>query len=323
MYEHQIIDGLNIIIKKFNLKKKTTKDKEFFKTDEYLRFEKLINISKELIKKIKQSQKFHINFQLDSILPDGEKTFLEGPSSTVRLPYNSCFFDWNINTTNELKFKFKYTNADSRRAMLCEEVCPDIIACYLFHFINEYNEWILCPTIDLIYINDTFNNIKSNKLNKIKKYFGKYDFNINFDLQRHNILSISIVKMTREEIIEMGKSTSDCLTILSEVLVLLTCKNIGLEKVEPDQKLNKKRLRNKKQPIMTYKTLVIKPINKKQRSIPLNLWNNRIHLARGHFKTYTEDAPLFGKVIGRFWWQPQARGKNKKGMVVKDYIVEK
>jgi hypothetical protein len=32
---------------------------------------------------------------------------------------------------------------------------------------------------------------------------------------------------------------------------------------------------------------------------------NRQHIARGHFKTFTEEAPLFGKWTGMYFWEPQ------------------
>jgi hypothetical protein len=48
-----------------------------------------------------------------------------------------------------------------------------------------------------------------------------------------------------------------------------------------------------------------------------------VHLCRGHFKTYTDDNPLFGKHVGKYYWQPSIRGKNKKGIVAKDYSLEK
>lgn len=105
-------------------------------------------------------------------------------------------------------------------------------------------------------------------------------------------------------------------------LDLLECKNIVTENILPPAKLNKKRQKKGKQPLLSYKTLVIKPTGKQQKSIPKHLWENRVHLCRGHFKTYTADAPLFGKYTGRYWWQPSVRGRNKKGVVVKDYHVE-
>jgi hypothetical protein len=43
------------------------------------------------------------------------------------------------------------------------------------------------------------------------------------------------------------------------------------------------------------------------------------HLVRGHFKTYTPEAPLLGKHTGTYWWGWQARGDKSHGEVIKDY----
>lgn len=44
-----------------------------------------------------------------------------------------------------------------------------------------------------------------------------------------------------------------------------------------------------------------------------------LHICRGHFATYTEDAPLFGRHTGTFWKPQHVRGSAKSGVVVKDY----
>lgn len=48
---------------------------------------------------------------------------------------------------------------------------------------------------------------------------------------------------------------------------------------------------------------------------------NAYHIARGHFKTYTADAPLLGKHVGTWWWPAHARGSKSAGTVTKDYDV--
>jgi len=111
------------------------------------------------------------------------------------------------------------------------------------------------------------------------------------------------------------------LAVLEKTLMFLNCKNIGTKTINAPEKLNKKRKKAGKKPIYSYKTLIIKPTLKNEKSIPKHLWENRIHLARGHFKTYTKDNPLFGKHTGMYWWQPQVRG-NKKGIIHKDYKIE-
>ncbi|MET4144332.1 hypothetical protein [Arthrobacter sp. UYCo732] len=48
----------------------------------------------------------------------------------------------------------------------------------------------------------------------------------------------------------------------------------------------------------------------------------RRHLARGHFKTFTDDAPLLGKHVGTYWWGWQVRGQESRGTVEKVYTLK-
>lgn len=48
----------------------------------------------------------------------------------------------------------------------------------------------------------------------------------------------------------------------------------------------------------------------------------RRHLARGHFKTFTEDAPLLGKHVGTYWWGWQVRGQENSGSIEKTYTLK-
>jgi len=88
--------------------------------------------------------------------------------------------------------------------------------------------------------------------------------------------------------------------------------------------LNKKRRKNGKQEIFDYHVLnVVVPSTKqgyREQSEPLS--HVRVHLCRGHFKEYTQEHPLFGKLTGLYWWQPHVRGQNKEGIVMKDYAIK-
>jgi hypothetical protein len=46
-----------------------------------------------------------------------------------------------------------------------------------------------------------------------------------------------------------------------------------------------------------------------------------LHRVRGHFKTYTADAPLLGKYVGTYWWDWQVRGDPELGTHVTDYKI--
>jgi len=47
-----------------------------------------------------------------------------------------------------------------------------------------------------------------------------------------------------------------------------------------------------------------------------------LHICRGHFATYSEENPLFGKYAGTFWVPMHTRGSKTQGEVVKAYGVD-
>lgn len=127
----------------------------------------------------------------------------------------------------------------------------------------------------------------------------------------------------KEELFIIGCMFSNVLRLTA----VLNAKNIITKCKVPPEKLNKKRVKHKHTPYDKYHILEI------VRGIPKHKYYGEVswdyqspegaafHWCRGHFKTYTEDAPLFGKYTGTFWWQPQARGKKECGVITKDYSV--
>lgn len=121
---------------------------------------------------------------------------------------------------------------------------------------------------------------------------------------------------------DVGIYLRDAMLFLCYALAFISCSNIGLRKIDPPEKVQKKRRRNGKLPLVSYHVAEIKPHTtspSKFNGIPLN--HNRVHLCRGHFATYTEEKPLFGKHIGTYWVPAHVRGRNKKGIVLKDYAA--
>jgi len=107
-------------------------------------------------------------------------------------------------------------------------------------------------------------------------------------------------------------------------LKLINCKNIEADTIEPAPKLNKKRLKKGKKPFLSYKVLTLKLPSKGNMgtSIACTGVKQRMHVCRGHYKTYTESKPLMGKITGTFWWQPSIRGSKKSGAITKDYKIK-
>jgi hypothetical protein len=47
----------------------------------------------------------------------------------------------------------------------------------------------------------------------------------------------------------------------------------------------------------------------------------RLHIARGHFKSFEKGKGLFGRHHGLYWWDQQSRGSRIKGEVRKAYVI--
>jgi hypothetical protein len=105
---------------------------------------------------------------------------------------------------------------------------------------------------------------------------------------------------------------------------LMHCKNIDIRPVDPPIRVSRSYQRKQGRPLTRYYELDIRPMRRvldtdgEARTKGLG---HALHICRGHFKTYGEDAPLFGKHTGTYWWEAQARGKAEQGVVEKDYRI--
>jgi len=105
---------------------------------------------------------------------------------------------------------------------------------------------------------------------------------------------------------------------------LLHCKNVRTVEHATPPKVAAKRRKAGKPVGVTYKTLVIDGMKETLRTEGRSGENGlkkAMHICRGHFATYTEDKPLFGKITGTFWKPMHTRGSKKRGEVKKDYKV--
>lgn len=103
--------------------------------------------------------------------------------------------------------------------------------------------------------------------------------------------------------------------IVMEFLNIMSCKNIRAKKIGA----NKKRKSTKK-PLFSYYILqIVSKVGGVTEA--KNIWSNRVHMCRGHIKTYTAEKPLFGKYVGNVWCPPHARGNKENGVIQKDYKI--
>jgi hypothetical protein len=109
-------------------------------------------------------------------------------------------------------------------------------------------------------------------------------------------------------------------TQLGHTLRLLQCKNVGLvEQQNPPCKRRRGKLKASRQ-VESYWVLDLPGSPRYwDRSSGQTGIHSRLHVVRGHFKTYTEEAPLFGKMTGTIWVPSHARGDASLGLIEKDY----
>lgn len=102
------------------------------------------------------------------------------------------------------------------------------------------------------------------------------------------------------------------------------CKNVKSEEVLPSRQLRRE-LQRKGRDITKYHVLDIMPMRKvlaTEGNVSQVGLQRAFHICRGHFATYSEERPLFGKYAGRFWIPAHVRGSTEAGQVVKDYRVK-
>jgi hypothetical protein len=265
------------------------------KDSEIAKNKKLSSLCIDILNK---SQKFYLgnmknlfsffNGQYDTI-----PMFSYDLADDIRLPYKTCtlMYDSDINSEND---------ASKAATIVIEGKDGDELLLIIWFYLSSINDWAVLPWY--FSIEGILDKTKTSEM-VIRPLF---DDDVPNDIQE------------REEFITIRIA----MKLVNYFLLLLNCKNISTIDNPPPEKLNKKRAKTGKCPLFTYKTLVIKPTGKKQETqAAQGLWENRVHLCRGHFKSYSDDKPLFGRYTGRYWWQPAVRGNKQKGIIMKDYEV--
>ena len=105
------------------------------------------------------------------------------------------------------------------------------------------------------------------------------------------------------------------------------CKNVSVCPVEPNPITARERQKAGLKPFIRYHTINIDPMKqtlKTEGNMEANGPKKALHICRGHFSSYSEDKPLFGRkgMHGRFWMPAHVRGQINKGIVKSDYRVD-
>jgi len=322
MYAHEAIKDIKKIIKKG-----------------YMQDEYYLGTAKTLAESIRTSQKFHLGniATFVNILDNTNGQLFMGTNAVnIKCPYPEIWFDYDIDFGAELERKKEMEGIrSSKRGIYMCEVLPDAILCQTVSYINSDRKWIPSYLMHLFLINDTFKN-RLEVVEFIKEGWGRnftkefmvslMDLNYCFLPVSDNMNQIfSSGKKGEEAVLGLIKEDRTEVSVLNMALKLLCCKNIVSEDITPMKTVTKKKKRkavpNKRKFVYKVLNLVLPKTRKKREVNKVSERTVRVHFCRGHFKTYTEEAPLFGKLVGTFWWQPQVRGNPSDGGVFKSYKV--
>ncbi len=128
-----------------------------------------------------------------------------------------------------------------------------------------------------------------------------------------------------EEVIKQtGDQMMNFLLPAFMAISFMHCKNVGVTEVAPPQRQSRGWAKKRGEPLVSYHVLEIGPMREALNSdgeLQGKGLKHALHVCRGHFKTFNEEAPLFGHTTGTFWWADQVRGSAKEGEIVKDYEV--
>lgn len=274
----------------------------------------------ETRKLLRVAQCFHLGEIGDSIKMLNAQTLLDvpfmGENASVRLPFGTCWFDWFQQT--ELNIVVEYPNTKrtmsiSKGGALVVEMDPVTLCVIPFIYIEGI--WRESDYRYLVSIGE--------KLNPLYKSLVVEKGDVRQKSDNGWVVKVGSFNTGKD----FGDTTvTDIyITIVNFALKLLSCKNIETETIHPPRKLNATRSKKGKGPLVEYKVLNVSGKSARRSESSKTTRESspcRVHICRGHFKTYTEDKPLFGKITGRWWWQPIVRGEAKQGVVIKEYNIK-
>lgn len=113
--------------------------------------------------------------------------------------------------------------------------------------------------------------------------------------------------------------------IICLALQFMNCKNVSQIDVSEEMNPPRKTMQRARIPKLVYKVLQIDPFGSTSNRSHNNgdgESSRSLHICRGHFSTYSDQKPLFGKYAGTFWIPAHVRGSEKHGIVQKDYEIK-
>lgn len=243
----------------------------------------------------------------------------------IKAPFPSTYYEFPFDYEGDRKGQ----SALHRAALVTDfgEKCFRVAS--FIYMASPYSTWQFLPTICYVSIEKPLYKIKNLReafLNSTENYGGRAVKLLNkFKKDKSYEVAIDITgKMPKDIYKEASSDSLLTASLCIYTMILLNVKNLSTKTIYPSKLVNKKRAKNKKLPLFSYKVLNIKLPGSQVRgsnTVAAQTEINRLHFCRGHFKRFTEKRPLLGRAVGLYWWNPQIRGNKKRGAVLKDYAI--
>ena len=223
----------------------------------------------------------------------------------LRFPYDNCWMEWRWPSTMIVEGKETPAPQETRLAALTEvgpdiyESKPDEVVGSLTHLlIQTPGHPIICW-----HVSDFLETDPS----------GKY---------LHRKWLYPRDKTPPTDVDMLGQTAGTELNVLYLALNLINCRNVKTGKAGYLSVARSGREKRNREPRLDYHTIMLPGMDHARSSRPSMLGSSDVmplHRVRGHFKTFTADAPLLGQHVGTYWWGWQVRGSKESGVVVSDY----
>ncbi|AEJ93129.1 hypothetical protein FDG57_gp050 [Mycobacterium phage Mutaforma13] len=128
----------------------------------------------------------------------------------------------------------------------------------------------------------------------------------------------------KAQVDQMSMAVGCELNVLYLAFNLINCRNVSTARAGDIKVRRSGSAKRKREPRLDYHTILLPGMVRGPAGASLTSGSDAVmplHRVRGHFKTFTEAAPLMGKHTGTYWWGWQVRGNKKNGVIVSDYKV--
>jgi len=299
---------------------------------------------KILLDVIPQSQKYHMGSdkmlqtinKIRSKYDGKQQAFMGSMANDVKLPFDRCWFDF-LDTAFLSDFDEVFKGISLRVGIFVSRCNPEvdkdypeiiqITPCFSY---GPTKSWCLCGKTLFVKVGSLFNESEAEELYLDLIHGAKDNPEIISEYVKeavnNHIIIIPTIAFNNDDDdqtkiwAEIGNAISNHAAIILNVfLVILNCQNVVTETISTTKKHKKK---DPKYKGVTYKVLKFKlPKSSKRYKNKSNsgVTTMPLTLCEGHWKTYTEERPLFGKYVGRWWWPNHIRGNKEYGEVKKDY----